>query len=361
MSTRDQSVHDRLAARELGALVVSGGPNVRWLTGFTGSSGLAVVGPGPARHFFTDFRYDQQSADQLDSRWQRRIVSDLLRSAGELLDELQSGRPLRVGFDDAELTVGRHRELAEGVGAEVALVAAGGIVEQLRSVKTPQEVEAIAEAARLADAALSEVLDRGLAGRTERDVALDLEVTMRKAGAEGVAFPPIVASGEHGALPHAEPRDVPIERGVLVTIDWGAQLDGYCSDCTRTFATGDVADTLQEIYALVLASQEAAVAAARAGLGGRELDAVAREVIVKGGYGEQFGHGLGHGVGLEVHESPRVSQRSDDDLLEGQVITIEPGIYVPGLGGVRIEDLIALEGSGARCLTRLPKQLQTIV
>ena len=356
-----QSVADGRAAGVLGALLVTGAANLRWLCGFTGSSGLAIVGPGKARHFFTDFRYDEQSAQQLDPVWTRHIAVDLPVAAGELLHELQSGRPLRVGFDDAGVTVARHRTIARAAGDGVDLVPAAGIVEELRTVKEAPEIEAIHAAARLADAALEEVLGRGLAGRTEREVAADLEITMRRAGAEGSSFPPIVASGPHGALPHAEPRDEPIAAGVLVTIDWGARLDGYCSDCTRTVATGPVGETERRVYDLVLAAERAALAAARATGTGRDLDAVARAVIEEAGHGEHFGHGLGHGVGLEVHEGPRLSQRTDDELRAGQVVTIEPGVYLPGVCGVRIEDLVVLDDTGCRVLTALPTELRTIV
>jgi len=361
MASRAQQVADRLAARELGALLVTGAANLRWLTGFTGSSGLAIVGPGAARHFFTDFRYDDQSASQLDGIWQRHIVTELGKAAAELLSDLQSGRPLRVGFDDEEVSVARHTALDEASGEGVVLVPAGGVIEQLRMVKDDAEVAAIRAAAVLADTALSEVLGRGLIGRTEAEVATDLEVTMREAGASGSAFTPIVAFGAHGALPHAYPRDVAIPADVLVTIDWGAQLDGYASDCTRTFATGQIGATEREVYDLVLRAEEGALAAVRAGIGGRELDAVARTIINDAGHGERFGHGLGHGVGIEVHEGPRLSVRSEDTLAAGQVVTIEPGVYLPGVCGVRIEDLVVVGIAGCDVLTSLPKTLQTIV
>lgn len=361
MPDRAQSVSNRLASKELGALVVTGAPNVRWLTRFTGSAGLAVVGPGVERHFFTDFRYDEQSQAQLDATWERHIVVDSIAAAGELLAERQSGRPLRVGFDDAELSVSRHRALQKACGDGIELVEAAGIVEDLRAVKDAAEIEAIAAAAALGDAVLTEVLGRGLVGRTEQEVATDIELTARRMGASGLSFSPIVASGPHGALPHAEPRDVEIAKDLLVTIDWGVELGGYASDCTRTFATGEISDQERAVYELVLAAEEAALAACRAGVGGKELDGVARELIAAAGHGDQFGHGLGHGVGIEVHEGPRLSVRSTDELQEGQVVTIEPGVYVPGVCGVRIEDLVVVETGGARVLTGLPKHLQTVV
>jgi Xaa-Pro aminopeptidase len=355
---------DRLAAalaeRDLDALLVTNLVNVRWLTGFTGSSGLAVVGPGAQRVFLTDFRYLTQSADQLDPAWDRRITQELLPAAAQAVGEREGERPLRVGFDDATLPVKDHATLAGRLAEGVELVPTAGLIEELRLVKDAAELDRIRAAARLADAALTEVLDRGLAGRTERDIALDLEMTMRRAGAEAVSFPPIVAAAEHSALPHAEPRDVEIPVGTLVTIDWGAMLDGYASDCTRTFATGELDPRDAEIYELVLQAQEASLAAVRAGAGGREVDAVARDIITAAGHGEHFGHGLGHGVGAEVHEGPRLSQRSEATLEAGQVVTVEPGVYVPGAVGVRIEDLVVVTEDGGEVLTGLPKHLQVV-
>ena len=356
---RPDRVAALLAERELDALLVTDLVNVRWLTGFTGSNGLALVGPGEQRLFLTDFRYLTQSAEQVDAGWQRDIAAEILPAAAVSVG-VPEGGTLRLGFDDAHLSVKDHGTLAARVSGGVELVAAGGLVEELRLVKDAGELEKIRAAAKLADAALTEVLGRGLAGRTERDVALDLEMTMRRAGAEAVSFPPIVASGTHSALPHAEPRDVEIPAGTLVTIDWGAMLDGYASDCTRTYATGELDPRDREIYELVLEAQRTSLAAVRAGAGGREVDAVARDIITAAGHGEHFGHGLGHGVGAEVHEGPRLSQRSDSTLAVGQVVTVEPGVYVPGAVGVRIEDLAVVTEDGVEVLTGLPKELQVI-
>jgi Xaa-Pro aminopeptidase len=352
-----------LAERELDALLVTNLVNVRWLTGFTGSNGLALVNADPSHPqqlFLTDFRYLTQSAEQLDAGWRREIAAEILPAAAAALVGPGDDSTIRLGFDDASLSVKDHGTLARRLGENVELVAAGGLVEQLRAIKDAGELDKIRAAAKLADAALTEVLGRGLVGRTERDVALDLEVTMRKAGAEAASFPPIVAAGEHSALPHAVPRDVAIPAGTLVTIDWGAQLDGYASDCTRTYATGELDPRDREVYEVVLRAQETSLAAVRAGAGGREVDAVAREIITAAGHGEHFGHGLGHGVGAEVHEGPRLSQRSDSTLATGQVVTVEPGVYVPGAVGVRIEDLAIVTDDGCEVLTGLPKHLQTI-
>jgi Xaa-Pro aminopeptidase len=355
VSARVDALLAALAERELDALLVSNLVNVRWLTGFTGSNATAVVGPAQ-RRFVTDFRYLTQAAEQLDDAWEREISSDLLKRVAE---RLPAGR-LRLGFDDAHLTVKQHAQLAGHVGDDVELVAAGGIVEALRAVKDPAEIYAIRAAARLADAAFEEVVGAGIVGRTERAVALDLEIAMRRRGAEAPSFAPIVAAGPHGALPHAVPRDVPIPARTLVVIDWGAQLGGYASDCTRTVATGELDPRDHAVYDLVLRAQETALAAVRPGPTGQEVDAIARAVIDEAGHAEHFGHGLGHGVGLEVHEGPRLSKIGTDTLAAGNIVTVEPGVYVPGAVGVRIEDLVAITADGHEVLSGLPKTLRIV-
>ena len=354
--SRAAALEAALTERGLDALLVTDLVDVRYLTGFTGSAGLALVGAG-IRGFVTDFRYLTQSAEQLDPGWARDIAPDGLKAAVQTLGEPES---LTLGFDDAKLTVRQHARLAELLPDGIRLEAAGGMVEELRLVKDADELEKLRASARLADAALTEVLERGLAGRTERDVALDLEFTMRRMGASGASFDSIIASGAHGALPHAVPRDEVIPEGVLVTIDWGAVLDGYASDCTRTFATGELDPRDREIYELVLSAQVASLDAVRPGPLGKEVDAVARDIIEAAGHGEHFGHGLGHGVGLEVHEGPRLSKQGEVALAPGHVVTVEPGVYVPGAAGVRIEDLAVVTEDGHEVLTHLPKELRVI-
>jgi Xaa-Pro aminopeptidase len=344
------------AERELHAVLVTDLVNLRYVTGFTGSNGLALVGPG-VRRFVTDFRYLLQAGDELVGTWETEIATDVLARAAETLPD---GDALRLGFDDAHLSVRDHARLAGLVGEHVELVAAGGAVEDLRARKDPAELAALRDAAALADRALEDVLGRGLAGRTERDVALDLDVTMRRMGAEAVSFDPIVAAGAHGALPHATPRDEVIPEHTLVVIDWGCQLHGYASDCTRTIATGDLDPRDAEIYATVLRAQEAALDAVRPGPTGREVDAVARGIIDAAGHAEHFGHGLGHGVGLAVHEGPRLSKQGEVALEAGHVVTVEPGIYVPGQVGVRIEDLVVVTPEGREVLSSLPKELRVV-
>jgi Xaa-Pro aminopeptidase len=356
---RAQRLAAAAAERELDALLVTDPTNLRYVTGFTGTNGLAVVGAGDAgaRVFVTDFRYVERAADEVQGFEQRRGGRDLFDSVG---GALPSERPLRLGFDDAHMPVRRHRELGVALGDDVELVPAGDMVEDLRRVKDPGERTRIRAAAVLADEAFNAMLERGLTGRTERAVALDLEDEMRHRGASAPSFPSIIAAGPHGALPHAEPRDVEIEAGTLVVIDFGALVDGYCSDCTRTVATGELDGEAGEVYALVQRAQQAGLDAVRAGPSGREVDAAARTVIEEGGRGEAFGHGLGHGVGLEVHEAPRLAKSDDSALQAGNVVTVEPGVYLPGRFGVRIEDLVVVTEDGAEVLSSVSKDLITV-
>jgi Xaa-Pro aminopeptidase len=392
-----------LAERDVQRLIVSAPANVRYLTGYAGSNGILVIaagagggGAGPARDgdtagaardrgaaasagashlLLTDFRYETQAAQEVGEHAPccERVIrtGDLVEEAGKLITEAASeppagggragGGPQRIGFDERHLTVARHERLSEQLGERFELVHCAGLVERLREVKEPQEQRAIAAAAELADEALMQVLKGGLAGRSELQVALALEAQMRELGAQGASFPTIVAGGPHAALPHAQPRQQQIERGTLVTIDWGCVLDGYCSDCTRTYATGPLDGEAREVYELVLCAQQAGLRALMPGRSGKEVDADAREVVERAGYGERFGHGLGHGVGIEVHEGPRLSRTAGDEpLQEGNVVTVEPGVYLPGKLGVRIEDLAVVSAEGARILSSLPKELTVV-
>jgi Xaa-Pro aminopeptidase len=252
-----------------------------------------------------------------------------------------------------------YRKLKEKVPEGVELTAAGGLVERLRAVKDEDELRAMREAARIADGVYEALRDRGLVGRTEADVARWLEDELRERS-EGPSFPVIVAAAENGALPHATPRDVEIPGGTLVVVDMGALFDGYCSDCTRTFATGPIDDNAREVYDLVLSAQEAAVDAVHAGSGCAAVDAVARKRIDDAGHAEHFGHGLGHGVGLEVHEEPRLTKSAEGSLEAGNTVTVEPGVYLPREFGVRIEDLVVVTEEGCEILTGFPKALTTV-
>ncbi|HET9593268.1 MAG TPA: M24 family metallopeptidase, partial [Solirubrobacterales bacterium] len=265
----------------------------------------------------------------------------------------------RVGFEDDHMSVRLLEKLKEKLADGVEAVPAGGRVEELRRVKDEGELALIEEAAKLADEALRWSAELGLAGKTEREVARAFEARVRELGGDP-SFPAIVAAGPNGALPHAEPGEREIGRGELVVFDMGAAIDGYCSDGTRTFATGDPGEEAIEVYEVVRRAQQASLDALEAGIKGEDVDKVAREVIEAAGHGDRFGHGLGHGVGLELHEAPRLSLRSDDVLAPGEVVTVEPGIYLPGKLGVRIEDLVVVTEDGFRNLSSLPKELQII-
>jgi Xaa-Pro aminopeptidase len=251
------------------------------------------------------------------------------------------------------------RRLEELAGDRVELVPSAGLVERLRMRKDEAELEAIRAAAELADEAYRRALEGGLAGRTERDVAAASAVAIREGGGEP-SFPAIVAAGPNGALPHAEPSDRAIRSGELVVFDLGAELDGYCSDCTRTFAAGEPPEEERGLYELVREAQEAALAATAAEAPAIAVDSAARDPIAAAGHGDEFGHGVGHGVGIEVHEAPRLAQTSEDVLETGNVVTIEPGVYVSGRFGVRIEDLVAVTEDGYENLSGLPKDLQVV-
>jgi Xaa-Pro aminopeptidase len=332
--SRADRLAELVAERELDQLFVSDLTNVRYLSGFTGTNGACLVG-ADTRIFFTDFRYTERAEHEVGEEWERP------EAERELVPQISARMSGKVGFEDAKLSVRQLARLEAAAGEDVDLVPAGDLVEQLRAVKEPEEIERMVAASELAD-----------------DV-FRCEARIRELGAEP-SFPPIIAAGENGAQPHAEPGDREIGSGELVVFDMGAELDGYCSDGTRTFATGELDGEAREVYDLVLAAQLAALAAIRAGATGKEVDAVAREMIAEAGHGDHFGHGLGHGVGLEVHEAPRLATTSEDELREGNTVSVEPGIYLPGRFGVRIEDLVVLTEDGYRNLSGTPKELTVV-
>ena len=351
MRGRGERLAGMLPGSEVDRMLVTDLVNVRYLTGFTGTNGACVCGPGE-RLLLTDFRYTERAAEEAEGWEVVTIADDWLGGVAQRLTG-------RVGFEDDQMSVRTRRRLGERLASGVELVPAGGTVEKLRRVKDADELASIAAAAELADDVWRWSLERGLIGRTEREVARAAEARMRELGADP-SFPAIVAAGPNGALPHAEPGERQIEPDELVVFDMGAKLDGYCSDGTRTFATGDPGEEARAVYETVREAQAAALGAVEAGAKGESLDAVARKTIEEAGHGDRFGHGLGHGVGLEVHEAPRVSPRSEDVLEAGEVVTIEPGIYLPGKLGVRIEDLVVVTEDGHRNLSTLPKELQLV-
>ncbi len=343
----------RLREEHLDALVILKPENRRYLTGFTGSAGIVLLLPERG-HLLVDFRYVEQAALEAPEYPAVRVVNLVDGLAGVLRDL----GVRRVGFEADTVTVAQLKRLQELAteGEFVPLEA----VDRVRWRKDPGEVAHLRRAAAIADAAFQKILADVRPGAVERDLALELEYRMRKEGAEGVAFETIVASGPRSALPHGRAADRRLAGGDFVTFDFGALVDGYHSDCTRTVVVGRASAEQREIYHLVQEAQEAAVMGLRVGLTGKEADALARDRIAAAGHGDHFGHGLGHGVGLAIHEGPTLSPREEAVLEADVVVTVEPGIYVPGWGGVRIEDLIVLREAGAEVLTTLPRDLQEL-
>jgi Xaa-Pro aminopeptidase len=342
-------LREGVAAVELDGLVVSAPADVFYLSGFRGSSGVLLIAPGRAM-LFSDFRYRLQAAQQAPGFEFVEVKRRLLGTLGEVA---KANGVRRLGFDPTHLTCAQNEELATGAEG-VDLSPAAGLVGALRAVKSPEEVDCIRAAAQLADQALSHLVTLLQPGARERDIALAAEFVMRRAGAEAAAFDLIIASGPNSALPHAETTDRELQPGDLVVVDIGARLHGYCSDMTRTYAVCEAPPRLRDIYRLVYQAQRQAAAAVRPGAVCGELDRMARTLIEEAGYGDCFGHGLGHGVGLEVHEAPRLRKDEQAELVPGNVITVEPAIYLPEIGGVRLEDLLVVTQNGADVLTGSP-------
>lgn len=347
-------LRSELPAEGLDGLLVSKLSNVRYLSGFSGSSGHLLMLPERSV-LFTDFRYEEQASGEVDPVIEVRISRDgLLEEVAAFLDE--RGLAGRLGFEPESVTVRDRHELGE-LCDRVMWETAPTWVESQRVRKGQSEIEAIESAARIGEAALQELLSIVREGVTERTLAAELDYRLRLAGSGPPAFETIVAAGPRSALPHAQPSDREIRSGDLVLFDFGATVGGYCSDMTRTFVLGQAAEWQREVHQAVAAAQEAAMAVISAGVAAREVDAAARKVLRAAGMAERFGHGTGHGIGLEVHEAPRIYRRSDDVLEAGSVVTVEPGVYLPGRGGVRIEDDVVVEETGARTLTRYSRDL----
>lgn len=335
-------------------LLVSNLPNIRYLCGFSGSEGVLLLTRESA-WLLCDSRYTTQAAaETVDT--EIRQFSEKHDAVSILLDELKLDR---IGFESAHITVAAFMELSAKLKGR-QMVPVGADLDQIRAHKDQDEIVRLAAVARIASDALQAVVTMVRPGVSEADIARELEFEMRRRGADGRSFDFIVASGQRGAMPHGRASDKIVASGELVTIDYGAVMDGYCSDETVTVAAGQPDLRSREIYDIVLEAHDRAISLVRPGKSCRELDAVARDFIKEQGYGEYFGHGLGHGVGLEIHEKPVVSPRSETIIEEGMVFTIEPGIYIPGFGGVRIEDTVTVTSDGCQLLTQVPKTLMTI-
>ena len=359
--TRLAALRGKLAEEELDVLLVSQPENRRYLSGFTGSAGVLLISQ-EAAILATDFRYYTQAREEAPDFELAEVGYQFKENLPKLLARLDARR---VGFESEHLTVAEFERWRDAVAEaeegprEVEWVPTKGLVEQLRAVKSAAEIEFIRRAVAVVDQAFAQVIETLRPGMREREVAWALHAAMHELGAEKPSFDIIVAAGPAGAKPHARATDAEIPPGVPIVIDMGAVVDGYCSDMTRTIVIGEPDATFREIYSLVLEAQQAAEAGIRAGMTGAEADALARDIIKAAGHEEHFGHGLGHGVGLAVHEAPRLSFTATDDPLQpGMVATVEPGVYLPEWGGVRIEDVVVIHEDGVEVLTQTPKALE---
>lgn len=351
--SRIQKLRGVLAERQLDGIVISKPENRAYLSGFTGTSGWLLITREKAL-LLTDFRYAEQAQSQAPAFEVLKPDNSAEALIASICDE-QGVK--RLGFEGDYLTVDAYAGYQQ-LHQSRELVSCAGLVERLRMIKDASEIAIMRKAAAIADEAWSHILGYIKPGVVERDLAVELEYKMKKLGAEGLAFDIICASGVRSALPHGRASAKVIESGDLVTFDFGALYQGYCSDMTRTVMVGQPTAKQKEIYETVLEAQVRGVAACKAGMTGMQLDNVCREYIREKGYGEAFGHGTGHGVGRYIHEGPKVSFRGERDLLEpGMVVTIEPGIYLPGWGGVRIEDMVLVTETGCERLSQSPKDL----
>lgn len=351
--TRINQLRKILKKQEVEALLVTHLTNVKYLTGFTGTAGALLVTQEDAI-FVTDFRYTQQAKDQT-SCVIRENTQNIYYEIRDLLKEL---RISSVAIEAEKVNVTTFRLMEKIFTSEI--IESEGWVEELREIKDAQEIQAITRAVEIIEDTYEHILEFIQIGMTEQEVADEIERFAKSRGSSGMSFDTIVASGNRSALPHGVASNKRIEDGDVVTIDMGCYYQGYTSDMTRTFAIGSISDQMKEVYQIVLEAHQAVSAAARPGMTGFELDKVARDYIVQAGYGDKFGHGTGHGIGLDIHEGPTISRNNHEPLQEGMVITNEPGIYLEGIGGVRIEDDLVLEADGARSLNRTSKDLLII-
>lgn len=339
-----------LAENNLDAILITSPINRRYITGFTGSAGAVIVSENTAI-FITDFRYTEQAEAQADGF---KIVEHKEGIIVEIQKQLQENNVKKLGFEKDHTTYGQYEAYRAAFDAEVVPVS--GLVEEIRIIKTSEELEIMKKAAKIADDAFLHIQSFIKPGVKEIEVSNELEFFMRKQGAVSSSFDTIVASGYRSAMPHGVASEKEIQSGELVTLDYGALYNGYCSDITRTVAVGEVSDELRKIYDIVLEANLRGVKEIKPGMTGKEADAITRDYITEKGFGKHFGHSTGHGLGMEVHEAPGLSHRSEQSLQPGMVVTVEPGIYVAGLGGCRIEDDIVITESGNERLTWVTKE-----
>lgn len=351
MMLRVEKLRKKMQEENLDSFLITSPYNLRYLTNFTGTTGLAVITLKKA-FFITDFRYTEQAAAQAQGF---EIIKNVGPIFEKVADLVQKEGLRELGFEETTVSFLEYSVLEEIIDAQ--LIPISGMIEELREIKDEEEIAIIEKACSIADLAYDHILKMIQPGMTEIEVANQLDFYMRSLGASGVSFETIVASGLRSAMPHGVASKKIIEQGDLITIDFGCYYEGYVSDMTRTFAIGDPGEQLKEIYQIVLEAQLAVLEVAKPGVTGKQLDAVARDYITKHGYGEAFGHSTGHGIGLEIHEGPNVSVRAEKQFVPGNIITDEPGIYLPGIGGVRIEDDLLITSDGNRVLTHSPKEL----
>lgn len=357
--TRLDRVRAAVAAANIDALLVTSAANRRYVSGFTGSNGWLLISADDQEtpKLATDFRYLEQAVHESPGFEIVRMAGPIATWWGDLVRPL--GRT-RLGFEAGDVSVALHKQLRDATvklpaGQRPSLVQTTGVLEPVRAIKDSTEIGLLREAVRLTDEAFADVTSRLEPGWSERRVAWEIELYSRTHGAEAMAFDSIVAAGPHGARPHARPRDYNIGELEPIVIDMGARLNGYCADMTRTISLGGVDARFPHIYDIVLAAHETAAQMVEPGMKASDAHQIAQQVIDDAGYGEHFGHGLGHGVGLQIHEYPHLGSTSRDELAEGMVITIEPGIYLPDWGGIRIEDMGVLEADGFHSFTGTPK------
>ena len=347
-------IADKLSQYDLDAMLIVSEPGERYAVGFQGEGYVLVTREGS--QYSTDGRYIEAAQKQVTGA--EVVLTSRERSHLALARDFLAARGLkRVGFESAAVSVAQHRRWQESFPMGCELIPAQELLDGLRASKDEEEIAAMLQAQKITDAAFGEILNYIRPGLTEQEVAARLVYELLRRGARKVSFDPIVAAGANSSMPHAVPGETVIQKGMFVTMDFGCVYDGYCSDMTRTVAVGQPTQEMERVYETVLAAQKAGIAAARAGMPGRELDAAARKVIEEAGYGDYFTHSFGHSLGLEIHESPNASPSETGPLPAGTVISAEPGIYLPGRFGVRIEDVLVLEEGGCRDITQSPKNL----
>jgi Xaa-Pro aminopeptidase len=353
-SNRIEKLRPALGEKQIDGILISQAENRRYLSGFDGSAGFLLITP-KSKILATDFRYITQAKNQAPDYEVLTTNNDISNWLPKLAAELKIKR---LGFEAESISFARQRQLCdilkEGKSA-LKLIPLEGVVESLRAVKEPEEIAFITRAAEIADAAMKHIEENIQAGMTEKEVAWEIEKFMREKDSDSLPFDVIVASGKNSALPHAQPSTKKINKGEPIVIDIGARVEGYGSDLSRTICLGTPDDNFKKLYDIVLGAQLGAMAIIKEGMSGAEADNLGRVIIEEAGYGQAFGHGLGHGVGLAPHEPPRLGPNSSDKLVEGMVFTIEPGIYLDGWGGVRIEDLVIMEKGEVREISKARK------